>query len=102
MHCAVCKLNSAPLTVSVGMFGMQHYYFAFSKFVPSACGISSTNSSQLLEDNAMRNYICHARGGFNVLYALGPTNIDSEEAKDLLIAQTEIMVRRSSRFNLMF
>jgi len=40
----------------------------------------------------MRNYICHARGGFNVLYALGPTNIDSEEAKDLLIAQAEIMV----------
>ncbi|KEF63318.1 uncharacterized protein A1O9_01295 [Exophiala aquamarina CBS 119918] len=47
---------------------------------------------ELLEDNAMRNYICHARGGFNVLYALGPTNIDSEEAKDLLIAQTEIMI----------
>jgi len=91
-HYVVCKLNSAPPRMLVGTYGMQHCCFASSKFVPSTCGTSSTNLFQLLEDNEMRNYICHARGGFNVLYALGPTNIDSEEAKDLLIAQAEIMV----------
>jgi hypothetical protein len=48
----------------------------------------------------MRNYICHARGGFNVLYALGPANIVSEEEKDLLIAQAEVMVRRRYARNL--
>lgn len=41
----------------------------------------------------MRNYICHARGAFNVLHALGPSNIVSEGEKDLLIAQAEVMVR---------
>jgi hypothetical protein len=40
----------------------------------------------------MRNYICHARGAFNVLHALGPANIVSEGEKDLLIAQAEVMV----------
>lgn len=63
----------------------------------SGCGFSFTNSTQLLEYNDMRNYICHARGGFNVLYALGPANIVSEEEKDLLIAQAEVMVRWYAR-----
>lgn len=44
----------------------------------------------------MRNYICHARGAFNVLHALGPENIVSEGEKDLLIAQAEVMVRAGS------
>jgi hypothetical protein len=47
---------------------------------------------QLLDHSSQHNWILHAKGAFDVLDALGPESIKTEAEKDLLVAQSEVMV----------
>jgi hypothetical protein len=47
---------------------------------------------ELIDHSTERAWIMHSRGAFDVLCALGPDNVITSAEKDMLVAQTEMMV----------